>query len=310
VIASPDTMRVVGQLGQILGPRGLMPNPKVGTVTPDVAAAVKNARAGQVQYRADSPASFNAPSDALLSPGAAAQQPGGARRCGQQVEASQREGPLPAQGVGLLDHGDRRAGGRGELGAARRRSIDMDDRTLGHRTAFTACGGLSKTVGTERFNRGTKCFEQSFRPTQMANPMQDFLNASRRGVPQVSATGGFDNMEVDLGLDLDKKKAMVAEVSAQLAKAKTVVVASTVVWKWAACRAARESAQVGRVPARPQEHPGAPRVEARPFAGLSQHMKGPLVYGISPDLWRPQGAQRVRQSNEKLVIRAGAVRTP
>jgi large subunit ribosomal protein L1 len=53
VIASPDTMRVVGQLGQILGPRGLMPNPKVGTVTPDVVAAVKNAKAGQVQYRAD-----------------------------------------------------------------------------------------------------------------------------------------------------------------------------------------------------------------------------------------------------------------
>jgi len=53
VIASPDTMRVVGTLGQILGPRGLMPNPKVGTVTPDVATAVKNAKAGQVQYRAD-----------------------------------------------------------------------------------------------------------------------------------------------------------------------------------------------------------------------------------------------------------------
>ncbi len=52
-IASPDAMRVVGQLGQILGPRGLMPNPKVGTVTPDVATAVKNARAGQVQYRTD-----------------------------------------------------------------------------------------------------------------------------------------------------------------------------------------------------------------------------------------------------------------
>jgi large subunit ribosomal protein L1 len=52
-IASPDTMRVVGQLGQILGPRGLMPNPKVGTVTNDVAAAVRNAKAGQVQYRAD-----------------------------------------------------------------------------------------------------------------------------------------------------------------------------------------------------------------------------------------------------------------
>ncbi len=53
VIASPDTMRVVGTLGQILGPRGLMPNPKVGTVTPDVATAVRNAKAGQVQYRVD-----------------------------------------------------------------------------------------------------------------------------------------------------------------------------------------------------------------------------------------------------------------
>ena len=53
VIASPDAMRVVGQLGQILGPRGLMPNPKVGTVTPDVAQAVKNAKSGQVRYRTD-----------------------------------------------------------------------------------------------------------------------------------------------------------------------------------------------------------------------------------------------------------------
>jgi len=53
VIASPDAMRVVGQLGQILGPKGLMPNPKVGTVTPDVATAVKNAKSGQVRYRTD-----------------------------------------------------------------------------------------------------------------------------------------------------------------------------------------------------------------------------------------------------------------
>jgi large subunit ribosomal protein L1 len=53
VVASPDAMRVVGQLGQILGPRGLMPNPKVGTVTPDVATAVKNAKSGQVRYRVD-----------------------------------------------------------------------------------------------------------------------------------------------------------------------------------------------------------------------------------------------------------------
>lgn len=53
VVAAPDAMRVVGQLGQILGPRGLMPNPKVGTVSPDVAGAVKNAKGGQVQFRAD-----------------------------------------------------------------------------------------------------------------------------------------------------------------------------------------------------------------------------------------------------------------
>jgi len=53
VIASPDTMRIVGQLGQVLGPKGLMPNPKVGTVTADVETAVKNAKAGQVRYRAD-----------------------------------------------------------------------------------------------------------------------------------------------------------------------------------------------------------------------------------------------------------------
>jgi large subunit ribosomal protein L1 len=53
VIASPDAMRVVGQLGQVLGPRGLMPNPKTGTVTPDVETAVKNAKAGQMQYRTD-----------------------------------------------------------------------------------------------------------------------------------------------------------------------------------------------------------------------------------------------------------------
>jgi large subunit ribosomal protein L1 len=52
-IATPDAMRIVGALGQVLGPRGLMPNPKVGTVTPDVATAVKNAKAGQVQYRTD-----------------------------------------------------------------------------------------------------------------------------------------------------------------------------------------------------------------------------------------------------------------
>ena len=61
VVASPDAMKVVGTLGQILGPRGLMPNPKVGTVTPDVATAVRNAKAGQVQYRTDKAGIIHAP---------------------------------------------------------------------------------------------------------------------------------------------------------------------------------------------------------------------------------------------------------
>jgi large subunit ribosomal protein L1 len=61
VIASPDAMRIVGQLGKILGPRGLMPNPKVGTVTPDVAQAVNNAKGGQVRYRTDKAGIIHAP---------------------------------------------------------------------------------------------------------------------------------------------------------------------------------------------------------------------------------------------------------
>ncbi len=192
VIASPDTMRVVGQLGQILGPRGLMPNPKVGTVTPDVAAAVKNARAGQVQYRADKSGIVQCSigrAHFLPLP----RQPRRAGRCGQQVEAFQREGNLPAQGVGLFDHGTGRAGGRGELW--RRRdgaALNMDDRTLGHRAACTACGGLSKTVGTERFNRQEKSMLK--RPSVLRRwrtPCRIFLSARSPWVPQVLATGGF-----------------------------------------------------------------------------------------------------------------------
>ncbi len=76
VIAAPDAMRIVGTLGQILGPRGLMPNPKVGTVTPDVATAVKNAKAGQVQFRVDKAGIIHDHRPSLVRQRQAAGQPG------------------------------------------------------------------------------------------------------------------------------------------------------------------------------------------------------------------------------------------
>ena len=112
VVASPDAMRVVGQLGQILGPRGLMPNPKVGTVTPNVAEAVKNAKAGQVRYRSDKAgvvhctigkADFDAPKlkenlHALLQDL-------------QKAQARGIEGHLSEEDLRVFDDGSRRAGG-------------------------------------------------------------------------------------------------------------------------------------------------------------------------------------------------------
>ena len=96
VIASPDTMRIVGTLGQILGPRGLMPNPKVGTVTPDVATAVKNAKAGQVQYRTDKAGIIHA------TIGRASFEPTALRsNLAALVEALQKAKPATSKGVYL-----------------------------------------------------------------------------------------------------------------------------------------------------------------------------------------------------------------
>ncbi|MGH8783315.1 50S ribosomal protein L1 [Paraburkholderia sp.] len=96
VIASPDTMRVVGTLGQILGPRGLMPNPKVGTVTPDVATAVKNAKAGQVQFRVDKGGIIHA------TIGRASFEPTALRNnLNALVEALQKAKPATSKGVYL-----------------------------------------------------------------------------------------------------------------------------------------------------------------------------------------------------------------
>ncbi len=167
VIASPDTMRVVGTLGQILGPRGLMPNPKVGTVTADVAKAVRDAKAGQVQFRVDKAGIVHATigrrsfeSDKLHG------QPARADRCAEQVQAGQQQGCVPAQGGGVVDDGRGRpcghhlAGGDGlssESKAVRwswraaarswwaarpaRNAQVIQDRWCGHRS-FGAGGGL------------------------------------------------------------------------------------------------------------------------------------------------------------------------
>ena len=98
VIATPDAMKVVGQLGQILGPRGLMPNPKVGTVTPDVTTAVKNARAGQVQYRTDKGGIVQCTiGRASFAARAAEDQPARADRGAEQGAAAGHEGHLPEE---------------------------------------------------------------------------------------------------------------------------------------------------------------------------------------------------------------------
>ena len=96
VIASPDAMRVVGQLGQILGPRGLMPNPKVGTVTPNVAEAVKNAKAGQVQCRTDKSGIIHATIGRASFEEAALRE-----NLGALVEALQKAKPAASKGVYL-----------------------------------------------------------------------------------------------------------------------------------------------------------------------------------------------------------------
>ena len=106
VIASPDAMRIVGQLGQILGPRGLMPNPKVGTVTPDVAGAVKNAKSGQVRYRTDKAGIVHAQiGRASFEPSRAQGKSAGAGRGSAEDQAGHLEGCLSEEGDALLDHG-------------------------------------------------------------------------------------------------------------------------------------------------------------------------------------------------------------
>ena len=122
VIASPDAMRVVGQLGQILGPRGLMPNPKVGTVTPTSPGAVRNAKAGQVRYRADKAGVVHCTIGKASFEPSAEGEPAGAARGPAEGEAGGVEGRLPEErrvsstmgpGVPVVDRRDASPSARG-----------------------------------------------------------------------------------------------------------------------------------------------------------------------------------------------------
>ena len=176
VIASPDTMRVVGTLGQILGPRGLMPNPKVGTVTPDVATAVKNAKAGQVQFRVDKAGIVHGDDrPPLVRRRQADRQSARADRCVEQGEAGVEQGHLPAQGRGVVDDGRRRARRHRERsnGDDGRGIADGIDGPRGGRQGWWAVAATrrcrpSKTAGgaSSPLNEGA-----SREPAQMAVPL-------------------------------------------------------------------------------------------------------------------------------------------
>ena len=127
VIASPDAMRVVGKLGQLLGPRGLMPNPKVGTVSADVAGAVRNAKAGQVRYRADKGGTVHCViGNVSFEVECAEAESDGARGRPAKGEAGVRQRRVLTEGFRVLDHGSRRA----------RRSLDARARGRGRGVDF------------------------------------------------------------------------------------------------------------------------------------------------------------------------------
>jgi large subunit ribosomal protein L1 len=176
VIAAPDAMRVVGLLGKVLGPRGLMPNPKSGTVTPDVATAVKNAKAGQVRFRADKQGivhggigviTFEAEAlqqnlEALMADLAKAKPASAKGIYVKKVTVSSTMGP----GL-LIDQASLNGGSIGSLSAAQK--------ALGSELAVRGKFGPLKTVGTLRGFNDSKAGLAQDSPTQAVNPFQTVL---------------------------------------------------------------------------------------------------------------------------------------
>jgi hypothetical protein len=167
VIATPDAMKVVGPLGQVLGPRGLMPNPKVGTVTPNVAEAVKNAKGGQVQYRADKAGIVQCTiGRASFEVDALAENLEALTRRDQQGEARLDQGHLPEEGLGL-EHDGRGRSHRSEQ--LRGGQVPRSNNRLWDPAALTAAG----VIKDRRRPRGTQTRGSIPKPTQIAHPRQD-----------------------------------------------------------------------------------------------------------------------------------------
>ena len=198
VIASPDTMRVVGTLGQILGPRGLMPNPKVGTVTPDVATAVQaTPRPARCSSASTRPASCTRTiGRRSFDSRQAAGQPAGADRRAEQGQAGVEQGHLPAQGGGVVDDGRGRPRGRGVDRRRAGRRLDRQYESDWWAAAAATARGPSKTAGGARslLNRGRRIRSQrrwrsrcrrdpkGFRDSKVAEPGVSKGRKARRHV--------------------------------------------------------------------------------------------------------------------------------